>query len=352
MKKLSLAVLALSIVVAETANAQFPGNIKKEAEKALKDRLAGKDEDAGQPQAGDQPGSRPPARKDPDRKYPPGLSFSSLLNGVQSLAKNGQFRVERVQATFLPDDCKEGYTVLRTADGKELFQLDWRVQSLEKPYSLLDIYKITDLGSGESRGGGGIDLNTPGDYVLDFYLPAEHFYTFPFSVAKIGGDDPFGAGECFTLNGDWQDYGYLFYRDAKPDQSLQWKVWLRNDGCEEESVKVRIEITRDQDGELVCTSRENTTNSCQPKWTRIEFDMVFPEGKDVPHGTYFKAQDLLATDGAYTLTMKLDDQPYGTWKFAVKDGKLQYTGRTLRGTADPLTFIEGGRDAWWYAKQK
>jgi hypothetical protein len=352
MKKLSLAVLTVSIAVGVAANAQLPGKLMKDAEKALSAAPDSQGEMAGEPQAGDQAGPRPPARKDADRKYPPGVSFSSLLNGIQLLAKNGQFRLENVQGTFIPDDCKEGYTVLRTADGKELHQIDWHVQPLKKPYSLLATYKITDLSSGQSQGGGGIDLGTPGDYVLDFYLPTERFYTFPFSVAKMGGDDPFGAGHCFTLNGDWQDYGYLFYRDADPDQSLQWKVWLRNDGCEEKPIKVRIEITRDQGGELVCTSRENTTHSCQPKWTRIEFDMVFPEGKDVPHGTYFKAKDLLATDGAYTLTMKLDDQPYGTWKFAVKDGKLQYTGRTLRESADPLTFIEGGRDAWWYAKQK
>jgi hypothetical protein len=351
MKTLSLVVLALSVALAGTANAQLPDVLKDKAEKALKERIGGKNKEAGEQQAGDVSGSRPPVRKDASRKYPPGLSFSSVLNGVQLLAKNGKFSLTHLQATFLPDDCKEGCIVLRAADGKEIYQFDWKAQTLETPYFLLDTYKTTDLRSGESPPGA-VPLTTPGDYVLDFYLPTEHFYTFPFSVAKIGSDEAFGAGECYVLNGDWQNWGYLYYTDAKPEQSLEWKVWLRNDGCEEESVKVRVEITRDKDGDLVCTSRENTTYNLQPQWTRIAFDMVFPEGKEVPHGTYFKAKDLLATDGAYTLTMKLDDQPYGTWKFAVKDGKLQYTGRTLRESADPLTFIEGGRDAWWYAKQK
>ena len=49
--------------------------------------------------------------------------------------------------------------------------------------------------------------------------------------------------------------------------------------------------------------------------------------------------------------MIVNDKPRGTWKFIVKDGKLNYTGRSLRGKADPLTFMEGGRDAWWYTKQ-
>jgi hypothetical protein len=29
-----------------------------------------------------------------------------------------------------------------------------------------------------------------------------------------------------------------------------------------------------------------------------------------------------------------------------------YTGRAVRGKADPLTFIEGGRDAFWYMEEK
>ncbi len=347
MRRLSLAILAVSIAVAGNANAQLPGRLKKEAEKALKKKLSDKSK-----QVADESGARPPARKDKNRKYAPGLSFSSVLNGVNMLAKDGKFSLHHIQATFLPDDCKEGFTVLRTTDGKEIFQFDWKVQMLKKPYSLLDVHKITDLRSGESQGGIPVTLDTPGDYVLDFYVPSEHFYTFPFSVAKIGADDPFGAGQCYILNGAWQNWCYLYYREAKPDQNLQWKVWLRNEGCDEKSIKVRIEIKRDEDGELVCTSRENTTNSCQPKWTRLEFGMVFPKGKDVPFGTYFKAKDLLGTDGAYTLTMKIDEQLYGTWKFAIEGGKLNYTGRTLRGEADPLTFIEGGRDAWWYAKEK
>jgi hypothetical protein len=350
MQKLSLAALAVSIARAGVANAQIANRFKQEAEKALKDRLGDRSQDADKQQAGDESRSRPAARKDANREYPPGLSFSSVLNGCHFLAKNGKFTLNHIQATFLPDDCQEGWTVLRTADGKELYQFDWKPERLSTPYSLLNVHQTTDLQSGETLPAG-IPLGTPGDYVLDFYLPTEHFYTLPFAVIKLGSGEAFGPGECYSLNGDWQNWGYLYYREAKPDQSLQWKVWLRNEGCEEESVKVRVEITRDADGDLVCTSRENTTYSVQPQWTRMEFDMVFPEGKEVPHGTYFKAQDLLGTDSAYTLTMKLNDQPYGTWHFAVEDGKLQYADRTLRGTADPLTFIEGGRDAWWYGKK-
>ena len=353
MRNATLIALVLSFAFVSTANAQF-GDLKNKAKKALQDTRGGEDqktEQAADNQAGGPASKRPPARVDKSRQYAPGVSFSSMLNGITLLSKKGKGQLYHVQATFLPEGCQEGWTVLRTAAGKELYQIDWKPDWLKKPYALLNIFTVTDLSSGSTIPGGYMEFTTPGDYVLDFYLPDELFYTFPFSVAKVGGDDPFGDGQCYVQSGDWEKWGYLYYVDARPDQNLQWKVWLRNDACNEKDIKVRIEIARDSDSELVCTSRENTTYSIKPAWTRYEFDMVFPKGKEVPHGTYFKAKDLLATDGAYTLSMKINDQPYGVWKFNIKDSKLQYAGRTVRGEADPLTFIEGGRDAWWYAKE-
>ena len=81
--------------------------------------------------------------------------------------------------------------------------------------------------------------------------------------------------------------------------------------------------------------------------------MAHPEeGATAAWGEYFKAKDLLAKDGDYTLTVKVNETLYGTWKFAVAGGKFQYKGRTVRAEADPLRFIEGGRDAWWYCREK
>ena len=50
--------------------------------------------------------------------------------------------------------------------------------------------------------------------------------------------------------------------------------------------------------------------------------------------------------------MTIDGQPYGTWTFAVAGGKLQYAGRTVGSSADPLTFVEDGRDTFWYYRAK
>jgi hypothetical protein len=114
---------------------------------------------------------------------------------------------------------------------------------------------------------------------------------------------------------------------------------------------VDIEVTRDKDGKVMCVSRDNTSYNLPHTWTRVAFDMVNPPVK-TSGGAYFKARDLLAQDGGYTLEMKLDGEYHGTWKLEVKNGKFVTEGRSLRGEADPLTFIEGGRDAWWYEKTK
>lgn len=349
MKRLLTGTIVLSLILCGTADAQFPGNLKKEVEKAVKGTLGQDSEESDKPQAGQKPGSRPPANKDKSRKYPPGLSFSSLLNGVKLLPKNGKFSLHHIQTTFVPDDCTEGFVVLRTADGKELFQWDWKPDRLQTPYALINVHKRTDLQTGQQQSAGFIELTTPGDYVLDFYLPDEHFYTFPFSVVKLAGDDPFSSGDCYLLDGDWEDWGYMYYRDAKPDQSLHWKVWLRNKSAEPLDAKILVEVTRAADGELVCTSRGAVSNRLTPDWVRYDFDLIFPQ-ELTSGGQYFKAKDLLETDGDYTLTTKINDEVYGVWKFSVEGGKLQYAGRTLRGEADPLTFIEGGKDAWWYAR--
>jgi len=353
MRNLTVIILASTFGFSVPAYGQF-GGLKSIAKDVVKKTVKDKedDNDAGSAPLQVAKGkSRPAARKDKDRKYPPGLSFSTVLNGLKLLPKKGQFRLDKIQATFLPDDCEGGFVVLRTADGKELYQWDWKPDRLKKPYALLNVHKITNLKTGDAVTSGFFDLKDPGDYVLDFYLPDEHYYTFPFSVEKIGADDPFAGGDSYILNGDWEDCAYWYYPKADATKPLYWKVWLRHKGIGEADAKIQLQVKRDADGTLVCQNRENTSFRLSPDWIRYEFDMIFPT-KGTSGGAYFKAKDLLAADGDYTLSMIVNDKPRGTWKFIVKDGKLNYTGRSLRGKADPLTFMEGGRDAWWYRTEE
>jgi hypothetical protein len=295
------------------------------------------------------------------QEYPPGLMYSTVLNGVQLLPDDGRFRLDNIQAVFLPKPDSTTYypydpegggklwTILSTTDGTELYRFDWYGELLKSPFWLLSSYKATDLRTGQDAGVGWVDLPDSGEFVLDFYVEGVHFYTFPFSTSTIAADDPYAGDPLHFIHGDWADWGYFYYVDANPDMSIQFKVWLNNyEHATHRDVKPRMEIRRG--GTLVATGRENMTYSLQPRWVRYEMDLIFPmEGTS--GGAYFKAKDLLNTDGDYTLSLYLSDELYGTWPFSVKDGQLATVGRADRGSTEPLTYIDGGRDAFWFKRQ-
>ncbi len=283
-------------------------------------------------------------------EYPPGIMFASLLNNIRFVSNNASFSLDnQMQGVFMPAGTK-GWVIFRKADGAELYRFDFKTELIRLPYMRFDFMTATDLRSGQASLLM-FPFKEPGSYVLDFYLDSAKFYTFPFSISKKAPSDPFAGGDVYLIDGDWSNWAYLYYPKADPGSSLSFKVWLRHDSADMLTVdySTRIEITRDKDKKLVCTSRENQTISLHREWNRFEFDMIFPMVK-TSGGAYFKAKDLLAVDGSYTLKLTLSGKLYGTWKFGVKGGKLTYGDRTDRGKADPLTFIEGGQDAWWYKK--
>ncbi len=283
---------------------------------------------------------------------PPGLMFSTLLKNVKMQSKYGYFMIDnQLQAVFIPDK-SEGSIVLSKADGTKLYRYDWEGELIKQPYVRLAVRGTTDLVKGEQIYD--YPVLAVGDYVLDFFLGEERFYTFPFSVSKTSSPDPFLGGDQFYLEGAWSDWGYFYFYNADPEQSLIWKVWLRHKSHEvvRKDTKIDIQILhgKGKKKKVVCQSRSNVTYHLPRDWERYEFDLVNPPVK-TSDGEYFKAKDLLKKDGPYTLVMKHDGKLYGEWEFEVKDGKLVYTGLTERGKVDPLVFVEGGRDAWWYKKK-
>ena len=293
-------------------------------------------------------------------EYEPGLMYSTVLNGIVMLPDSGQFRMDNVQAVFLPDPGSSTYypydpegggrlwVILTGAGGEELYRFNCYAEKLKDPYWLISSYKAVDLRTGADAGVGWVDLAREGDYLLSWYLDSGLFYTFPFSVSKVLSDDPFVGGDRWFIDGAWEDWAYLYYRDADPESSIHFKVWLRNKSVgADRDVKPRMEVHHASAG-LVATTRMMTL-TLKPKWNRFELDLIFPmEGTS--GGAYVKARDLLQRDGGYALKLWLDDEYYGEWEFGVKGGKLEYYGRAVRGS-DPLTFIEGGRDAWWYERR-
>lgn len=277
--------------------------------------------------------------------YPPGISYSSLLDGVILYPKDGRFCLQHIQATFMPDPKTRGWAIL-TKDGTEIYRYEFKVEKMKPPYFLMDFYKARDLRDGKDIPPYDIKLTESGNYVLDFYLDSGKFYTFPFSISKLEASDPFSERPGYFIDGAWEKWGYLFYTEANPKALIEWKIWLRTKSTSpEKSVKISIDV-KNSAGKVVAMNRSRTNYTLQQQWSRRAFDLVNPKGE-----TIMQAGQFLSKDGDYTLTMKIDNKLYGTWKFKIAGGKLNYTGRTVRGKENPLTFVEGGRDAWWYEKQ-
>lgn len=289
---------------------------------------------------------------------PPGLMHSTLLNGANMHYATGEFYLRDMQALALPkaesDNSIYGYNpdsggklwaiLTRKDDGTQLARYDFYGNPVKEPLWHLNSYRLTDLRTNEQSSMGRVKLE-PGDYVLDFHLQSGRFYTYPFTVSTVG------KGGFSFLDGDWNDWGYLYYRDADPSNSIQWKIWLRHKGTEAtRNVKIRTGVMREsENNKLVATNRPNMSFDLRPEWNRFEFDLVEPM-QGTSGGRQLSAQDIVGVDGTYVLKMVVDDADYGIWRFEVKDGKPQPAGRTVRGEADPLTFIEGGGDAFWYGR--
>ena len=352
--------------MSSAAHAGIFDSLKKEAEKAVQGD-SGSSGSGGGAAPASQPASsavKTPASNvtyTPDSSgLPPGLMFSTVLNGVLLDWKKGVFKMNQIQAVFLPKPSFSGtypydptrgggelYTLLKNSSGKLVARFDWYASVLKAPYWLLGSYEWSDAGGAKGAAGGGPVLGA-GKYTLEFYAAGKKFYVFPFQVSKVASKDPFKPGDGHYLDGDWENWGYLYYSEANPERNLEWKFWLRDKTVDIRGKDAKIDVTISKGGKVIVESNPATYN-IKPTWIRFAFGLSHPK-KGTSGGAYFKAKDLLAKDGSYVLTVKIDKKTYGSWKFNVKGGKLVYGPRTQRGASDPLTFIEGGRDAWWYGK--
>ncbi|MHC5011226.1 MAG: hypothetical protein ACYTG6_09780 [Planctomycetota bacterium] len=290
---------------------------------------------------------------------PPGILHSTLLNGVKLDFDSHEFYIERFTATFLPepqsqtgsiykynpDDGDSLQATLTDADGNLVLRLGFYGNLQEQPFWIIGSYKFLENNTGNEPSGSRIKL-AAGKYVLDFFVKGEKFYHFPFEITEIASEDAFAPEPYRFLEGDWNDWGYIHYLRADPEMNMFWKVWLRTKS-RNKSLTVRPTMKVFRGDTLVAVGNENYQITLQPEWNRFEFQMNHPPGQ----GGYLKAKDILGTDGDYRIEIQIDGETYGTWGFQVAEGKLAYTGRTARGEADPLTFVEGGRDAWWYARR-
>ena len=281
----------------------------------------------------------------------PGLLHAMLLKGVQVDPQTGAFRLDQLQALYLPeppqgsyshlsdDPARKLWATLSQVGGTELARFDFDAEKMKPPLWLLPYSSIT---IGGQRADGQTIKLAAGDYMLDFFLTAGKFYSFPFTVKQVGD-------KLLTM-GDWNSWGYFLYGNDDPENQFVWKLFLRrHETGNRDGIAPRTEIVRDADKKLIATGRPDFKLWLNDKWTRYDLEFVYPPQSPTPGG-FLPAKAILSQDGAYTLKIAMDGAPYGSWPFKIAGGRLVLAGRADRETADPLTFIGGG-GAYWYQSQ-
>ena len=295
-----------------------------------------------------------------DAPFRPAIMHSSLLKGGSEgvgLLKDGTFTLGDIIGVFLPTTTTSGenagygsndgdfriVSVLTTEGGDEIQRNNWVSAGYEVNAANPYFRRLTPhIGS--------LNKLKPGSYTLDFSIEGDHFYSFPFRVVELVKGDAYNPMSILGIDGDWNDYIYVYIADNRPDEGLYFKRWLRNDKKQLNIKEYNADVsyTLKRDGAVIGTSPKQ---DCYVNriWQRKEF--MFEKVKNEEGGLItMKGSDLLNHDGDYEITMTFDGTTTN-YRFTVKDGAIVHQGRQDRGEADPMTMIEGGRDAYWIRQE-
>lgn len=290
----------------------------------------------------------------------PGISFWKLLESVSVGFGDGRLRVDKLYAVCLPPPAKRSGSnypydpdgggklsmEVKNADGKVLNTYVWLAENISGLWELSN-YKVV----------GGYEAIKPlsaGNYSLEFAADEKPFYRFPFSVVEGKNEDPYqAAGTRYFIDGPWSEYGNLFYQRNDPASSLRFTTWLqdRRGTGGKNATPYEVKLISPKDGKVL--GEDSGTLSLQPRWLQVDLNL-HPTGGD--KDSYLKAGDLLGEDGRYSVRLTIDGKPYGEYPFVVKGGRLQFQGKQIRESTNPLDYIVdylyGGRYSSWWIKRE
>ena len=272
---------------------------------------------------------------------PPSVLYSTLLNGM-TMQSDGRLRLSKLTGYFIPkpstqtgsqylynpDDGAALDAVIKNASGETVCvmgayamphdKVAWRFDSFRDRNTKEMDYQFTEAG----------------DYVMEFQIEGKPFQKFPFSVRKVGSDDPYASEELWQLDGDWAEYGYLHIPNASPSSGVAFKMWMQADSPK--SVHGSGKIIG-PDGSVVATAPE-ADYRLQTRWARHPFNFRNDAGM-------LTGAQLTAKPGSYKVLITLDGKTT-EYPFTVADSKIVRSGRQAFDSA-PIERIEGGRDAWF-----
>lgn len=282
------------------------------------------------------------------KQFPPTFMYESLLKGL-TVHANGNFLLNKfLTGVFLPTTEQGGQPAYFSDNPKHHLMLcavksasGGTVHSFH--FSSYPDSKATAFQTADPKVSA-CKLPGPGAYVLEFSLDGKVFYKFPFEVKKQGSSDPYNPADTLFPDGPWRDYGYI--SGQGDDQNMRWNMWLPPMFLVggQRNLKAKVEVLKG--GKMVATNVTTTNPEGEPTayhpnfWTPKEFVVTKPDR------TAFRLTDLTAGDGKGEVLVTIDGKKT-SYPFSVKGGKIEFSGRQIRETADALRLIEGGGSQWW-----
>lgn len=262
----------------------------------------------------------------------PAIVMASLLDAIRLDSDEGTLGLKTVTTVFMPEGSKM-VTVVTDDEGKMLNQYTWKGG---KDDGVFRDYRLSTSSHGNPNS---FKLTEEGDYVLVFAVDGEAIHTLPFSVDVGKGASLYKPATVYRMDGPWEDYGYLSFKNDDDDEALQFSLWLRTKGKTKNgtaSAVAEVELKGPR-GELGETEVDLKLKAAWSEFT-FEFER---EGETV------SGEDMTDIDGDYSVEIEIDGKDYATFEFTVDDGEIAMQGRQVREGTDPTVYIEGGGSSWW-----
>lgn len=274
-------------------------------------------------------------------KLPPSVLYSTLLNGM-TMQSNGRLRLSKLTGYFIPrpttatgsqylynpDDGAALDAVIKKSSGETVCVMGAYAMPHDKVAWRFDSFRDRNTKEMDYQ------FTEPGDYVMEFQIEGKAFQRFPFTVRRVGSDDPYAGEELWQVEGDWSKYGYLHIPNNSPSSGVAFKMWMQDSQPRSKQGSAKI---IGPGGQVVGTAPE-AGYRVQTRWARHPFNFRTEKGM-------LTGAQLTAKPGNYTLQLTLDGQ-VTEFPFQVSDSKIVRAGRQAFD-APATERIEGGRDSWW-----
>lgn len=176
-----------------------------------------------------------------------------------------------------------------------------------------------------------------GSYTIDLVDEGRSIYKFPFTVKKKESADKFNPRTLYLIDGPWRGKGTL--TTSTPEANPIFYIWLRDSDKQADvrrrSIPYSLKLIRDRDRATIAESNEGSL-ALDHQWHNARLTLSKPVSTSNGRPVFFKLNDILDTNGGYTLQLSLDGRVHSTFKLDVRNRKINGQDVAARSFRLPL----------------